>query len=251
MSNHAVFVVAPYVAASLFVLVCTLHGMRWWRRPDRGATQSAHGRGPGLVITATRWAFAVIALQHLVAVAAPGAVLLWNRQLPRLLFVETVGLVAGGLALAGLLTTQMRQLRASDGSTTRPPADVVAGTLGLMVTASGVALAWMYRWASSWSEVTVFPYVRSLLALRPATELVAHLPFLVKLHIFASFALLAAAPWSPIVRFVAMAAADRLEWTFALASSLVRRPCRAIAGWSTPHVQAACASLWRSDHEEN
>jgi nitrate reductase gamma subunit len=249
MSDQLLFVVTPYIAAALFVLVCTGRCM-FWRQSDRSTAGPSSGDGRSLVVAATRSAFAVIAGQHLVAFAAPHDVLLWNQQLRRLLVLEAAGMGAGSVALAGFLALRLRQLRTPRASVDSP-ADVVAGTLVFMSTMSGVAVALTYRWASSWSAVTVVPYLHSLVQLQPSTTVVARLPFLVRLHVFGAFVLLAIAPLSRIGRYAPLAIDRVLQWILAPSSSLARRAWHVIGVRSAAPVRAAYASLLRNDHEEN
>jgi nitrate reductase gamma subunit len=60
---------------------------------------------------------------------------------------------------------------------------------------SGVAIALVYRWASSWSVVTLTPYVLSLPSAHPRVDLVASTPFLVRLHVLGAFASIALMPF--------------------------------------------------------
>jgi len=251
MSDHALFVVAPYVAAAIFVLVGALRYVRWHLHADRAVTPIPGGDGCGLIVALTRWAIAVIAVGHLLAFAVPRGVLLWNQQLLRLVLLEAVGIVAGSVALAGLAAAHVRQARVSGPRAAWPPMDVVAGTLVLMATLSGLSIALRYRWASSWSEVTVAPYLQSLVRLAPSTTLVEHLPFLVKLHVFGAFVLLAVAPMSGIVRFVTVPVDRLMQRAVAPAANVVRPACGAIAGWGTTRVKDAYAALLRHEPEEN
>ena len=250
MSDQLLFAVAPYMAAALFVLACTARYMLR-RRPDRSAGGLSRRDGGNLVVAATYSAFAVIAGLHLLAFAVPKDVLLWNQDLRRLFLLEGAGMGAGSVALAGFLAIQVRQLRAPDGWSADSPADVVAGTLVFMITMAGIAVALTYRWASSWSAVTVVPYLHSLLRLRPSTAVVARLPFLVRLHLFGAFALLAIAPLSRIGGSVLLSVDRLLQWTLAPLSSVVRRAWDVIEARSAARVRAAYASLLRNDHQEN
>ena len=250
MSDQLLFVVTPYIAAALFVLACTGR-YALWRRSDRSAAGFSNGDGWRLVVFATRAAFALIAGQHFLALAAPDDVLLWNQDLRRLLVLEAAGMGAGSVALAGLLTMQMRRLRSPDGWSAGSPAGVVAGTLVFMSTMSGLAVALTYRWASSWSAVTLVPYLHSLLRLEPSTAMVARLPFLVKLHVFGAFALLAIAPLSRTGGLVLLCVDRLVQGTLAPLSSVICQACRLVDARGAAPVRAVCASLLRSDHEEN
>ena len=57
-------------------------------------------------------------------------------------------------------------------------------------------MAILYRWASSWSTVTLVPYVRSLVALDARLPLMTGMPYVVKLHVFSGIALLAVLPFT-------------------------------------------------------
>ena len=250
MSDQLLFVVTPYMAAALFLLACTgRYALR--RRSDRSAAAPSTGGARRLVIFAAGSGFALVAAQHLVAFAAPNDVLIWNQQLRRLLVLEAAGMGAGIVALAGFLAMQLRHFRARDGRSADSPADVVAATLVFLSTMSGIAVALTYRWASSWSAVTVVPYLHSLLRLQPSTTVVARLPFLVRLHVFGAFVLLAIAPLSRVGGALLLSVDRLLRSTFAPLSSTAGQAWRLIGAERTARVRAACSSLLRNDHEEN
>jgi nitrate reductase gamma subunit len=251
MTDHALFVVAPYLAAAIFVLVGAVRYVLGHLQGDRADTAIRRVHGSRLAVAATRSAIAVIAIGHLLAFAVPRGLLLWDQQLLRLVLLEAVGIVAGSVALAGLAAAHVRQARASGPRAAWPPMDVVAGTLVLMATLSGLFIAVRYRWASSWSEVTVAPYLQSLVRLAPSTTLVEQLPFLVKLHVFGAFVLLAVAPMSGIVRVVTVPVDRLVQRAVAPAANLLRPAWGAIAGWGSTRVKDAYAGLARHETEEN
>ena len=164
MTDHALFVVAPYLAAAICVLVGAVRYVLGHLQRDRADTAIRRVDGSRLVVAATRSAIAVIAIGHLLAFAAPRGVLLWDQQLFRLVLLEAIGIVAGSVALAGLAAAHVRQARASGPRAAWPPMDVVVGTLVLMATLSGLFIAVRYRWASSWSGVTVAPLAAATVA---------------------------------------------------------------------------------------
>jgi hypothetical protein len=74
---------------------------------------------------------------------------------------------------------------------------------------SGLAIAVLYRWGTSWSIGTLTPYITSLLRGEPANGLVEQMPFLIRLHVFALFAVLAVVPFTSAAMIV-VAAGDRV-----------------------------------------
>ena len=148
-------------------------------------------------------AFAAVAVEHLVLIATPQAVLRWNGDARRLIVLEAGGAIAGCVCVAAALVALWRQLFAD-----APRDQSIGRTLNLSVASvmmvSGVAIAFAYRWASSWSVVTLTPYVRSLPSTHPRVDLVASTPFLVRLHVLGAFASIALLPFGDtFARFVA------------------------------------------------
>jgi len=128
--------------------------------------------------------------------------------------------------------------------TTTAVIDVAALTLVAVSMLSGVLMAVLYRWASSWAEVTLVPYLYSLAYLDPATSLVTRLPMLVKLHVASAFALVALAPCTSVGGRAAAAIAGALR---AFAS-----PARQTIGrWTAARLQTASAVMFGNGEEEN
>ena len=251
MSDQFLFVVAPYVAVLVFVPVCLVRYVLRSRQPERAGTHFTGRDRWGHLATSWRWAVSIVALGHLLAFVFPSIILLWNQQPLRLLVLEGAGLITGIAALLGLLAMLVKRLRATSVLGAPSPVDVIAGTLILIEVVSGVAMAMLYRWGSSWSEVTLAPYLLSLLRLEPSTILVARLPWLVRLHVFSAFALLAVAPFTGPARFTFRRLDSLTRWSVARGSNLIRPAWCAIEAWSTKRVQPLHAMMLGDDGEED
>jgi nitrate reductase gamma subunit len=101
-------------------------------------------------------------------------------------------------------------------------ADYALLSLGCVAVVSGLVSAVLYRWGSSWAVATVVPYIRSLLTGVPASELVEQMPFLVRLHVFTWFAMLALVPFTSLA-MILVSAGDRVLL-------VVARPLAAMGG---------------------
>jgi len=219
MNDHWVFVVMPAAAVALALCGGLVRYVLWRCQPAASRVR-AGDRGSGGVTVIWRLAIAIVLIGHFLAFAFPETVLLWNRQHDRLVLLEATGLLAGGIALAAWLVVVVQRARARRGA--RSSIDVVAGTLIAIEIISGLAIAILYRWASSWSGVTLVPYLHSLLQMKPAVELVADMPFLVRLHVVCAFALLAVAPYTDMVRPVFVSLDRVAGWIFAPVAALWR-----------------------------
>ena len=251
MSDQFLFVVAPYVAVLVFVPVCLARYVLWSRHPERAGTHFTGRDRWSHLATSWRWAIGIVALGHLLAFVFPSIILLWNQRPLRLLVLEGAGLITGIAALLGLLAMLVKRLRATGVLGAPSPLDVIAGTLILIEVMSGVAMAMLYRWGSSWSEVTLAPYIQSLLRLEPSTRLVTRLPLLVRLHVFCAFALLAVAPFSRPACSAFLRLDSLTRWTVARGSNILRPVVCAIEAWTTRWVQPLHAMVLGDDGEEN
>ena len=136
----------------------------------------------------------LLLLGHLVGLLFPQRILQWNSIPFRLYALEIYAFGAGLSAFGGWALLTWRHLRQSDASIGRQAADAVFLSLLFTTLLSGSLTAILFRWGSSWGVITLTPYVVSLFRGRPAVDLVAGLPFLVRLHVFSAFATLAALP---------------------------------------------------------
>jgi nitrate reductase gamma subunit len=240
MSDRLLFTIAPYLAALLFIagtLTRTPGEPRTeteplFRWPLRG--RRLFGRALLLVLIA-----------HALMWLAPALLLAWSQSVTRVIAGEVVLFAIGVIAAIGVLRAMVETLRA-------PARPLLADTilLGILAVAvaSGLTLAARYRWASTWSAVTLTPYLRSLLTFAPDTTLLA-LPYVIKLHVFSGIALLAVLPFTSVMRPVAVQI-QRLRDLAALAiapivARLARQTKRA-AGWAS---ESGRALVWPEDED--
>jgi nitrate reductase gamma subunit len=198
VSDHALFAAAPGLALLTLGSVSVLRYLLARHPLDR----SALVRTARLLWGSWAWrvgVFGLLAL-HLLLVVCPRQVLVWNQRHWRLLLLEGTGALLGVAALVGLIGLVVRNVRAPDPGSPSRPSIVDTAFLGLLLvnTVSGLATALLYRWASSWSTVTVVPYVRSLAELEARVGLVAGLPYMVKLHVFSAIVVVGVLPFTSL-----------------------------------------------------
>jgi nitrate reductase gamma subunit len=184
MRDFLLFGLAPYLAAVLLVCVPV------WRlrSPLRRAALADEGRFQGFALWP--WSLGLVLLGHAVAFLLPRSLMLWNRVPARLLVLEGVAFVLGLAVLGGLV-----RLLAGGWGKNRI-ADLLLLTFAVLAAGSGLLSAAFYRWGSEWYAMSLLPWFRSLLALRPDTGQIVPLPPLVKLHVLSGIAAAAALPFS-------------------------------------------------------
>ena len=149
------------------------------------------------------WHYAILTIlfAHLAAIFLPGAVAGLLSSPARLLAVEVTGFGLGLTALWGLLVLGVRRLPLR-GRTTWLDWAVMA--LLLLQVATGVWVAATSRWGLAWFVRTASPWLGSLVRLSPRVDLMANLPWPVKVHALNALLLVALVPYTRLAHiFVA------------------------------------------------
>jgi nitrate reductase gamma subunit len=195
MRDFLLFGLAPYVAMALPAGVLVWRSLspsarRAWPEVCR---QSAGFYRGGAV---WRMGLGLILLGHAVAFLLPRPLMLWDRSPARLALLEGGALVLGLLSLAWLASVLRRPAGEGAAPLRQASADLLLLALAAVASVSGLAAAVLYRWGSQWYTLSLLPWFRSLVALRPDVSLVAPLPPLVRLHVLAGIAAVALLPFT-------------------------------------------------------
>ncbi len=200
--NQLLFVVFPYVAISLAVVVSVI---RWRRHPfsvSALSSQLLESRKLFWGSVSFHWGISLVLLGHLAALLVPRGFELWNGAPARLYLLEATGFALGLWALFGVVVLIYRRLTNRRIQAVTSVMDGVVLALILVQVVTGLWIALGYRWGSFWGTSVFVPYVWSLLTFQPQPELVAPLPFVLQLHAFSFFVFLALFPFSRLVHIV-------------------------------------------------
>ncbi len=206
------------------------------------AARPARVTSAGILLTSNL----LLLFAHLASVALPHSVLAWNRAPLRLYLLEGTLFVTGLAALIVSCTILRRHLRSPEVSLTAI-ADATAGTLLCIVTASGLLVACLYRWGSSWGAAVFSPYVISLLRLEPREGLFGTMPLAVRMHVLSAFAALAILPFTSPARIAVAAWRRRVRQATSLLESRGSVAVAALRGWVERHGIAA--RIWPEEED--
>jgi nitrate reductase gamma subunit len=238
MKTNFLFAAWPYIALSLLLVGISVRYILDRRQMGAVARDMAEARalfGGGNI-----WRASLLLLfaAHLAGMLFPRAILWWNGSVSRLYLLEGAGFIVGSAALACLCVLAWRHLGRSNRSLITELSDTVFLALLLVGIFSGVLTAVLYRWGSTWSAVTLAPYMASLVRTRPAAGLATQMPFLVRLHVFSAFAALAVFPLTRLAAFLVFA----VDWTLGMVGRPLASAARAMESWMRKHSPAAW--LW-------
>jgi len=198
MSDHTLFAVAPFVSIVVLAVAAALRARHYdWAgvgpAPPLAPMRRGFARQRLLAI-----GFLGVLAGHVVMLAWPDQLLRWNRDFSRLVAFELAHFALGACALVGVGAAIRRRVLQRTANGARVVEAAFLGVL-LLTLVSGLGVAVVYRWATAWSAVTVTRYARSLLSLQPNLEALEAMPYLVKLHIFSSFIVVALLAFTPLI----------------------------------------------------
>ena len=200
--NALFFIGLPYVSLFTFFLVAIV------RYRTRGFTYSSlssqflENRQHFWALMPFHYGILTVLTVHIAAFLIPRQVVWWNSVPARLWIMETGMLAAGLLTLAGLVAAMVRRQTNHKIAVVTSPADWVILTLLLVQVISGIAVAMMYPWGSSWFAIAVTPYLWSVATLNPNMAVVAVMPWMVKLHIINAFLVIGFFPFTRLVHIL-------------------------------------------------
>jgi len=238
VKTSVLFSAWPYMALSLLAVGIAVRYLLERRQVETVAKEMSDAR---LVFRGGRiWRGSLLLLlaAHLIALLFPRAILSWNGAPARLYLLEGSGIIVGCAALVCWGGVLWRHLGRSGRPLVTELADAAFVALLFVGILSGLLMAVFYRWGSTWSAITLAPYLASLVHAKPEAGLVTQMPALVRLHVFSSFAALTVLPLTRLGAFLVFAAG----WTFRLAGRPVAAAVRAVEAWMRKHSPAAW--LW-------
>jgi nitrate reductase gamma subunit len=202
--NQLMFDVFPYVALTLAV-AGTVY--RWRAQPvtvSSLSSQLLERRKLYWGSVAFHWGISILLLAHLAVLVLPRGVESWNRVPARLYALEITGVALAVWTLAGLCILMFRRLSEPKVKAVTSRMDLVLLAVLALQVVTGLWIALGYRFGSQWAPAVFVPYVRSLLSLQPRSELIAALPWVIRLHALTFFVLLALLPFSRLVHIFSL-----------------------------------------------
>jgi nitrate reductase gamma subunit len=193
------FVAFPYISLAIFVVVSIYRSVY---RPFSVSSQSSQLLERRMLYWGSppfHYGIVLVLLLHLLMWVLPGVVRAWNASPVRLYILEITGLILALWALWGLAVLIFRRASSRRVQVVTSVMDVVVLVLLLVSVITGIVNATVYRWGSTWFTAIFAPYLTSVVTLQPAVNLVAPLPWNIKLHVINFFLLLAVFPFSRLI----------------------------------------------------
>lgn len=201
--NTILFVIFPYIAITLFITVSIYRSIYRPFTVSSMSSQLLERKKLYWGSISFHYGIILVLLGHLLALLLPQSLRIWNNVPIRLYLVELTGLALGIWALVGLCVLVWRRLSEKRIRVVTSPMDVVVLIFLLVSLVTGVLVATIYRFGIYWFTAIFTPYLASLFTLQPKLNLVAPLPWLIKLHVLNFFILLAIFPFSRLIHIIA------------------------------------------------
>ncbi len=218
------FIILPYISLTLAIVVSIYRSIYRPFTVSSLSSQLFERKKLYWGSVSFHYGIVIVLLGHLFALLLPQSLLLWNAVPLRLYLLELTGLALGIWALVGLCILLWRRLSEKRLQVITTPMDWVVLVMILVSAITGVLVATMYRFGSSWFTVIFSPYILSLFIFQPRVDLVAPLPWLIKLHVINFFVMLAVFPFSRLIHIFTYPFAYLLRpWQIVIWNRKVRR----------------------------
>jgi nitrate reductase gamma subunit len=200
--DQFLFIALPYVCLFTFFLM-TIHRYRAQSFSYSSlSSQFLENKHHFWAVVPFHYGILAITAGHLIAFMIPRSILAWNSHPLRLYVLEISALACGLLTLIGLIAIVIRR-----GSTTRIRKvttinDWILFVMLIVQVVSGIAIALVHQWGSSWFATNLSPYLWSVFKLNPDISFVTAMPVLVKLHIVLAFLTIGFFPFTRLVHLL-------------------------------------------------
>lgn len=202
MSDQILFVVFPYVAVAIAVIVSIVR-----YRVEKYKFTSLSSQfleGNQLFWGSVPWHYGILVVLtgHFLAFLFPKSLLLFNSVPIRLFLLEVTGVAMALAALLGLCLLIHRRMTNKRIMVVTTKSDYLILIFLLSQVVSGILIAVTLRWGSSWFATNMTPYLRSLFLFNPEMSYVQTMPLLVKVHIVNAFILIILIPFTRFLHFL-------------------------------------------------
>lgn len=204
MTDYLFFIVLPYIAATLFLVVSIYRYVTF--KFSYSSLSSQFLESDELFYGSVPWHIGIIGALtgHVIGFFFPRAVLWFNGVPLRLYILETTGLLFGLLALVGIVALLWRRISTPRVRSVTTVVDSIVLVLLFVQVVLGVYTALFYRWGSSWYAASAVPYLHLLFLFNPEISTIQPLPHVIKTHIINAFLLIAIFPFSRLVHMVSL-----------------------------------------------
>lgn len=200
--DQLLFVALPYVALSTFFLMTIYRYRAQSFSYSSLSSQFLENKQHFWAVVPFHYAVLVVTAGHLVAWFVPRSVLAWNSHPLRLYILEVSALACGLLTFIGLLGIVWRRFTMSKVRRITTITDWIIYGILLLQVASGVGIALLHPWGSSWFATNLSPYLWSIFTLSPDVSYIAAMPVLVKFHIVFAFVTVGFFPFTRLVHIL-------------------------------------------------
>ena len=193
------FGVLPYLSLAIFFLVTIQRYRQQTFSYSSLSSQLLENRQHFWGTVPFHYGILTVIAGHVIAFLLPRQLLAWNGVPWRLFVLEGSALAFALLTAIGLVNVLVR--RTADRKTRKVTTVsdwVIYGLLTVQVV-TGILVAYLHGWGSSWFAASLSPWLWSIVLLAPEPAYLETLPFLAKLHIVNAWLLVGFFPFTRLV----------------------------------------------------
>ena len=200
--DQFVFIVLPYVAMLVFLLGTIFRYRKAPYTYSSLSSQFLENQRHFWALVPFHFGIIAVLTGHVAAFLLPHQILEWNSSPLRLYILEGSALMFGLMTAVGIIAAILRRLTFSKVRQVTNRFDWIVLAMLLLQVMSGIYVAVMHPWGSSWFSAAVAPYLSSLIRFHPDLVFMTELPAGVKFHFVMAFSIIGVAPFTRLVHIL-------------------------------------------------
>lgn len=197
--DQILFIVLPYVSIIILLAVSIQRYRSQAFSYSSLSSQFLENQQHFWGVVPFHYGIITILFGHLVGFFIPRELLWWNSVPIRLYFFELIGFIFAILCMIGLVSIIVRRITTPKIKMVTSTADWIVFGIFIVQILSGLYIAIFHPWGSSWFATSMSPYLWSIATFSPDISYLTAMPFLVKLHIAAAYAMISFFPYTRLV----------------------------------------------------
>lgn len=200
--NAFLFIGLPYAAIFIFLIGSLLRNQYYGYSVTSHSSQLLEGNYLYWGSRLFHSGIVVLLIGHLIGFLIPKSItVLVSRPLWSMV-IEVTAFAFGILSMAGIIILIIRRIRFPRLYRVTSRLDIIVYIILFVQVLSGLGIAFLYRWGTSWYASSLVPWLRSLLILQPDISVIAQMPWLVRLHAASAFIFIGLIPFTRLMHFI-------------------------------------------------
>lgn len=144
----------------------------------------------------------ILLIGHLIGFLTPKSIIFLTATPLWLMIIEISAFAFGLITFTGLVVLIIRRIKVKRLHSITSSMDLIVYLVVVIQVVTGLLIAYVYRWGTSWYASSIVPYLRSLIILSPDISVITTMPLFIKIHTISAFIFIGLIPFTRLMHFL-------------------------------------------------